>query len=758
MAAVVVAGRHDRSRLPAQPSGFVDREREIRRVRALLNTSRCLTLTGMGGIGKTRLALEAVSQDRSQSEAIWFVELSGAVSAVEVASRVLLTLLPSCPVGEDPFEMLAAELGKGRDLLILDGCERQLESCAALVHGLIRRCPGLVVLATSREPLSVEGEVVYRVGPLRERDGAVQLFIDRALAAAPEAQVDDAAIGQICQLLDGIPLAIELTAPWMELLTPIELLSRLDDRLGFSTTRRGGHHRQRTLRATIDWSYQLLSEPERALFRRLAVFSGGFTVDAVEAICDDGEVEQSQITKLSLALSRKSLLHHEVVRGQLRHRLLDTIRQFALEHLREAGEETRYRDRHLRHFLHLAKAQYRRLMRTQGGSESSRLAAERDNLVGAVTWARDRHPEKGLALAGTLVHELTALVGPRQGYELLCDMLDRCPSDPATRARALNAAGTLAMLHNALEDAGTLIGQAAALAEECGNIEERGWADFNLAVLDFMRDDQAEARRHVDRALHKFDQSGVRFGYVRALIRRNSFDVFVSRGVIPGEQRLQRALDMAREMGDGSAEAAALGALAYWAFLHGDRTRAVSLFKQALTLDPEDEGPMHVLCLSGLAAAISRSDPWKATRLWGSAAAEAHRAGWDHLPPAHERVLAGPREQARRLVGPDLARTWAEGAALTKKQVLAEAAELELSEVVESKWPGGLTEREFEIARLVAEGASSRQVANRTHVSVRTVENHVQHACSKLGFHRRTQLARWFHNLRTGGANTGDVE
>ena len=750
MAAVVTAGRHDESRLPAQPSGFVDREREVRRVRALLNASRCLTLTGMGGIGKTRLALEVVSQERSRFAAVWFVELSGATSAVEVAGRVLLTVLPDCPVGEDPFEMLATEFGEGRNLLVLDGCERQLESCAALVDGLIRRCRGLVILTTSREPLSIEGEVVFGVGPMGEGDGAVQLFIDRALAAAPEAQVDQAAIGQICHLLEGIPLAIELTAPWMALLTPTELLPRLDDRLRFSTVRRGGHHRQRTLRATIDWSYQLLSEPERALFRRLAVFSGGFTVDAVEAICDGGEVEQSQLLELLLALSRKSLLHQEVAGGRFRHSLLDTIRQFTLERLREAGEEQRYRDRHLYHFLHRARAQYRRLMRAQGGFDSSALAAETDNLLGALTWARDRHPEKGLALAGSLVHELTPLIGPREGYELLREMLDRAPSDSATRTRALNAAGTLALLHNALEEGGTLIAEAAALAEENGNAEELAWADFILAELDFVRDDQAGARRHIDRALGKFKQSGVRFGYVRALIRRNTFDVMSSQGAMPGEQQLQQALDMAREMGDVSAEAAALSPLAYWALLHGDRTRAVPLFKQALTMAPEDEGPLHILRLAGLAAAISRSDPWRASRLWASVAAEGHRAGWDRTPPAYERVLAEPRQQARGLVGPDLDRTWAEGAALTKRQVLAEVAELELPQSEEAKRPGGLTDREFEIARLVAEGASNREVANRAHLSVRTVENHVEHACSKLGFNRRTQLAGWFQKLRTG--------
>jgi DNA-binding CsgD family transcriptional regulator/Flp pilus assembly protein TadD len=460
-------------------------------------------------------------------------------------------------------------------------------------------------------------------------------------------------------------------------------------------------------------------------------------------------VHRSLLVHLLFALTRKSLVHQETVGGCVRHRLLDTLREYALEQLRESGEEASYCDRHLDRFLELAEADYSARNRARP-SRREPLSAERDNLLAALTWARDRNPEKGLALAGTLVQEQTSLIGAREGHKVLSDLLESGISPSRSRLRALNATGALALHHNDLDEAGTLIGQAIALAEELNCLDERAWGDLSLAIIDLIRDEPSQARRHIDQALGQFSRSGNRFGWVRAEVRRIAFDVMFSRGAKPeSEQLVADGVEVARAIDDAGGEASALGAYGYWTMLRGDRTKAAMLFKRALALDVDDEATLYLLRLYGLGAAISRSEPWKAMRLWGGATAHGERAGWTRLPPVYERVLTKPQKEAVRLIGEEEAeRARAEGARLTKEQLLREAAEVDALRDLGRTIPGSLTEREFEIVRLVAGGSTSPEIADQLHLSRRTVENHVQHALSKLGFNNRTQLAGWFSRLR----------
>jgi non-specific serine/threonine protein kinase len=748
--AVVTEGM--RACLPVQRTSFVDRAREIDRLEELLGTDRCITLTGLGGTGKTRLALEVIARNASRFERVWLVEVAEASSPEDVASRVAQMMVPRPHPEEHPLEAVASMISGRRHLLLLDGCESQLDSCAVIADELLARCASLVILATSREPLSIDGEAVLRVDPLDMRDGAVQLFFDRVEAAAPGMDVgkDLAAVRKLCKRLDGIPLAIELAAPWLGVLTPGELLPRLEDRFALPSLRRGGHDRQRTLRATIDWSYDLLTAPERTLFRRLAVFSGGFTVDAMEAVCGGGAAEESRLLELLLELSRKSLVQVGSHGARLRYRLLETVRQYARERLDKAGESEEIHDRHLAYFLERAESSYEVRMRKGPGADEWRISAESDNLLAALAWARERDPDKGAALAGTLVQELTVLVRVDEARRLIAGVLDRCRPDTATYARALNAEALLTALRHDFDEARNLTDRAVALAEQLRYRDAVGWAEVTRFLVSILSDEPDEARVHVERAVEEFRRSGNRYGYVRTLIRRSTLDVLWRSRI--DEEALERALEMGREIGDRTAEGAALSALGFSALLRGDRARAVSLSRRAVELEGEEVQHVYLLRLVGLAAAISRSDPRRAMRLDGAVSSLAGRARLARLPPVLERALAAARADSRRVIGADEAdQAWEEGTHMTREEAVEQAMGVQPDQESGPEVPGGLTGRELEVAREVATGRTNREIAEGMHLSVRTIENHVEHALSKLGLNRRTQLATWVHSLRSPG-------
>lgn len=362
--------------LPVPLSSFVGRQHELSDVRRLLETARLLTLTGAGGIGKTRLALEvarALDQEASSLQ-VALVELAALNDPAMVPSNIARALgvleQPARPL----LDTLADAVGARRLLLVLDNCEHLVEACAKTAEMLVRGCAALRILATSRQPLGVLGEVVWRVPSLAlpwpsrattiaevGRSEAARLFIERAQAALPgfTATVQNApAIAQICHRLDGIPLAIELAAARIPALGVEQIAARLDDRLRLLAGRsRTGLPRQQTLRGTLDWSYHLLDESERILFRRLAVFSGGWTLEAAEAVCasEAPDLQREDVPELLVELVDKSLVVAEDLGGEMRYRLLETTRQYALEKLGSAGEDARVRRRHLYWFRGLAE-------------------------------------------------------------------------------------------------------------------------------------------------------------------------------------------------------------------------------------------------------------------------------------------------------------------------------------------------------------------------------------------------------------------
>ena len=399
--------------LPARSTPFVGRQRELGELRPLVEGNRMVTLTGAGGCGKTQLALQVAAELLDGSgDGVWLVELAGIADEDAVPAAIARTLGVTEQPGRPALETLADVLSPQRLLIVLDNCEHLVGACAKAAELLVSRCPRLHVLATSREPLGIAGESIYRVPSLSlpgdadggaERSDAVALFVSRAAAQGVElgVEADGPLVASICRRLDGMPLAIELAAARLRSLSLSDLSERLDQRFRLLTGgSRNALPRQQTLRATVDWSYSLLNEPERAVLRRLSVFVEGFDLDAAEAVCSMGDIDVFEVTDLVGSLVDKSLVVFEVSDGGPRYRMLETIRQFAAEHLLDAGEgEAAAAARaHCTFFLALAEEAF---PHTRGHGQArwfTRLARDHGNLRRAVHHALEEPDATSLVL------------------------------------------------------------------------------------------------------------------------------------------------------------------------------------------------------------------------------------------------------------------------------------------------------------------------------------------------------------------------
>jgi predicted ATPase/class 3 adenylate cyclase len=379
--------------LPAQLTSFVGRQAQMADVRGLLAGDRLVTLTGAGGMGKTRLAIQVATQMATEfGDGVWYVDLAPITDPGLLAVTAARALgLPDQP-GRSATDTLLRFIGDRHMLMVLDNCEHLLDATAALTTALLGACSGLTMLATSREPIGVPGEVTWRVPSLSLADEAIELFTDRARHARPDLTLtgDSAAlVTEICQRLDGMPLALELAAARVRALSLPEILDGLHDRFRLLTGgSRTAVRRQQTLRASVDWSHALLTEPEQVLFRRLAVFMGGFDLDAAQAITGGEELHRHQVLDLLTLLIDKSLVVAENACGRTRYRLMETVRQYALEKLGESGEADNVRDRHRDHYTALAA----RLLEATSVGHQLRIEqteAEIDNLRAAFGWSRE---------------------------------------------------------------------------------------------------------------------------------------------------------------------------------------------------------------------------------------------------------------------------------------------------------------------------------------------------------------------------------
>jgi len=408
--------------LPSEPRSFIGRENELWECVGLLARSRVLTLTGPGGCGKTRLALELAGRTAvDHPGGTWFVDLAGTDDPDRVELRVAETVGVREASGSNLPAAMSRAFGEEPALLVLDNCEHLLAACAALASQLVRTCPGLHMLATSREPLHVAGEQVYPVPPLAlpapdtkpDREtllgfDAVRLFLERSRAVSPgfdPHSEDLAAVAEICTRLDGLPLAIELAAARMRMLTAPELLARMQDRFRLLTGQEvGTPERHRTLHAAVGWSHDLLAEPERVALRGLAVFRGGWTLASATAVCDPQGDDIRMLDVLTRLADRSLVVVLPAVDGTSRYRLLETVREYALERLREAGEANTVAARHVDYFLRLAETAFERFLSPEQGRWLRLLQQEQENLLAALDRcaARPDGGPRGLQLASAL--------------------------------------------------------------------------------------------------------------------------------------------------------------------------------------------------------------------------------------------------------------------------------------------------------------------------------------------------------------------
>jgi non-specific serine/threonine protein kinase len=526
-------------------SHFLGRAREIAEIRRLLENTRLLTLTGAGGSGKSRLALAVTGElVGTYAQGAWWAELAGLSNPALVPQTVAFALGVREQPGRAITETLSDYLCAKELLLVLDNCEHLLDACAQLAETLLRSCPRLHILATSRQALGLAGEIAWLVPGLAvpgaetraatasemlralAETEAVQLFIDRAAGAQPGFRLtaaNAAAVGQVCQRLDGLPLAIELAATWVKVLAVEEIACRLDDSLRLLT---GGHRtalpRHQTLRATIDWSYVRLPPAEQTLLRRLSVFAGGFSLNAAETICADAQAvavragpngqpavtPRDNVLGLLSNLVTKSLVDVQPADGETRYRLLETIRQYAEERLEESGEPERIRDRHTDFFLAFAEDAEPKLRSAQQAVWLQHLEAEHDNLRAALRRAATAGPvERALRLAAALAWFWYLHHDWREGRDWLVAILSRLPEGgplPAAHGAASLGAGILCWIVGDHDSAASWLETSEALARQGGDRRGLAYARLYLGVVARTRSDHARSRALFNEAVALF--------------------------------------------------------------------------------------------------------------------------------------------------------------------------------------------------------------------------------------------------------------
>ncbi|MEV1078971.1 LuxR C-terminal-related transcriptional regulator [Streptomyces sp. NPDC050211] len=763
------APRRDRH-LPAETTSFVDRRDELAEGRELLARARLVTLTGPGGVGKTRLAARLAARvARAFPDGVRFVHLAGLhdPALVPLAAADALGLHDHST--QPPLDALVDQVRDRRLLLVVDNCEHLLPACAELAAALLHGTTGVRVLATSRHRLGLTEEHLLDVRPLPvpDPDGdlsaadgypALALFADRAAAVVPGFRLtaaNRAAVARLCRRLDGLPLAIELAAVRMRVLGVEQLLDRLDDRYRLlNAGSPAALPRHQTLCAAIDWSHELCTEREQLVWARASVLAGSFDLDTAEAVCADGEkVGAHDVLEAVAGLVDKSVLCREPGPDGVRYRLLFTLRHYGLERLRRLpGEETAARRRQRDWMLACAAAHERAWFGSGQRETVARLRADQDNLRAALDFCLTAPGERlaGLRLAGTLWFYWHACGAPREGRYWLDRALEANPEPTPERARGLWVAGLLAAATQDLTRGLGLARDARRLARHLGDPAETAHAEYVIGVLQLFGNDLQIALAHFETAvargrapgqhlsMHGLDK--VELACALALLGQADRAVAVCEAALPEcaehdedwvRSYLLRILALAHTVRQDwpRAERHALDALRRKLDVH-------DVIGIGLTLD----------LLAVIAA--ERGNPERAAVLLGAADrvwADIDKGRWgsDALNSARRQC----EERARaKLDESAFQRSYERGSAYGLTEAVAYALSDEQPPDDTSERPSNgvrLTRRETEVAALVAEGLANQQIADRLVIARRTAEGHVERILSKLGFSNRSQIAAW---------------
>ncbi len=703
-----------RHNLPTQLTSFIGREQEIAEVTRLLGGRdgpagrlpagedvpperlyhRLVTLIGAGGCGKTRLALQvAPGLVAEYPDGVWLVELAPLSDPALVLPTVAATQgLREIP--GQPLDKALAEVVRLKTLLlILDNCEHVIQACAELAETLLRACPNLKLLATSREALNIAGETALSVPSLSLPDvhqsvdvstvtqsEAVRLFADRAIAAKSDFKLTDAnapTVAQICLRLDGIPLALELAAARVRALSLEQIAARLDDRFRLLT---GGSRtalpRHQTLAALMDWSYDLLSETERAVLRRLAVFWGGWTVEAAEAVCMGEGIETAEVLNLLTHLVDKSLVFVEGQGRETRYGLLETIREYALRRLIESGELESVRRRQASFFLALAEAVKPR--DATRGAWLEQFVTEHDNLRAALDWAFESAPDLGLQLVEALVPLWFngGYTSEGRGHLRRALEMTEAIGSPDTRAQMLHDAGRLAWQQGDYAAARSLFEESETLSRQIGYKPLLAGSLVLLGrMMEVVQGPHAPARSLQEEGVAISRDLGDKWSL--ALLLSYLGGSVAARGDDVTARSLQgESAALFRELGSKEDLATPLGYLGYLALRQGDYTAACSLFEESLARWKASHRWGTAWRLEGFAGLAVKEEEWeRAARLYGAAQALLDSIG-AQLDPidrlGYDQYVAAAREQLGEAA---FAKAWAEGRAMTVEQAIAYALE-----------------------------------------------------------------------------------
>jgi predicted ATPase/DNA-binding CsgD family transcriptional regulator len=755
---------HRPGNLPAEVTSFIGRRQELGEIRKQLAAARLVSLVGPGGVGKTRLALRAARDlGRGFADGAWVVELAEVRDATLVSSALLAALDLRDQAATEPLAILVAYLQDKQLLLLMDNCEHLLEASAEVVTDLLRSAPNLRVIATSREPLQVPGEQVIPVPPLDlprgggaeplaqlQQNDAITLFSERAAAASGAFELttsNQAAVVALCRRLDGLPLAIELAAVRTRVLSVGQILERLGDRFALLTGgARAALPRHQTLRLAIDWSFDLLTEAEQALFRRLCLFAGRFTLDDVDGVFVPEERPGDGVLDLLGSLVDKSLVTKEDVSGAACYRLHETIREYASLKLEEADEAELVTERWLEHYrttcLRLADGARYRLVEWLAWAD-----LEIDNLRGVLGLCLRRGElSRGLDVAVSMRYYWITH-GTTEAVRWLDQLLTADDASPATLVCAYYLRGWLSVLQGDPVAARPWFLHAIATARETEQVTLLSESLSIAATTEDLTGHPEAARAYLDEA--ELIISGLNdFPATIELVTSQSIHAIFQRDFATVTAASLEGVRLGREAGDLFRVESMFGFLGMVGLLSGDNDAAHSYFVEALQVARHIDN--RLAQYYGLAAAgwyaSNTGHARLAAQLLGAADTLAMQTGADMLGPSLP-FLASARQVAREALGRGAFEAeYAAGKRLSRdaavRLALDEPAPLD-APAAEGAGAGPLAKREVEVARLIADGMSNKQIGTRLFISEATVASHVRHIMDKLGFNSRSQIAVW---------------
>ena len=745
--------------LPRPLTSFIGREHELAEARRLLGDNRLLTLTGPGGSGKTRLCIRLAAEVAGDfPDGVYFVPLAPVREPGLVPSSIAQHIGLQDPRGRPLLEHLAAHLRERKLLIVLDNFEHLLAAGPVVVE-LLKGSRALRIVVSSRSSLRLSGEQECPVPPLAlpglqttspasiAACESVELFVERAAAATPGFAVDEknaASIAQIVQRLDGLPLAIELAAARVKLLPPEAILTRLDHALGLLV---GGSRdlpdRQQTLRSTISWSHELLSEGGRRLLATCSVFRGGASLEMIELVCKTAVDIGMPVLDGLQELVDQSLLRPAPTSGRPRYTMLETIREFAAERLAEMPEAVGIQESHAAAFLVLAEE-----ARSPGTAADEkewfdRLELEHNNVRAAIEWYCRESPADALRLAAAMSNFWSWRGHFTEGRERLRVLLELVADASPTRVRALNGAAWLAIDQGDHAEAATRLEESLALSRRLNYRAGEGMAIVYLARSSIASQRAAEAAPYVEDAIAMLREAQDGPGVALCFMYAGLVAQFTDQLEVACDCFAQ-CIRLSQELGIDSVAARVSQLLGIARLDLGELGAARAALEQGLpaSLELGDRWVVPI-GLGGFASLAARTGrPRQALRLAGAATAYSETNHFS-IPPAMQAVIDRWLAPARKTVGAAAAKLFAEG----RQMKVEEAVACALANEPEETWRPGprrsLTRRELEVAALVARGLTNREIASQLYLSVRTVDVHVDHILTKLGFHTRTQLAAW---------------